>query len=165
MGAKINSTKAGKANKLRRCHTVPQRHLLEIVKLLISRIADDIRAWMTFCRQQDCFSKAGESNFLVAILRGEQTHLKWAGESGNPGEALDNADVWSCHQDRLIDVLWLGVIKHNCVGPEVFGLEDAPNSISDTNDDCGFFDLLLERCELMHLWIPSGNLRDLVQLQ
>ena len=69
------------------------------------------------------------------------------------------------HQDGLIHILWLGIIKYDGVRPEVFGFQDTSNSISNTNHDRGFFDILLIRCKFMKIMIPTGYLRNLVQLQ
>jgi hypothetical protein len=50
--------------------------------------------------------------------------------------------VSAAHLDNRV----VGIIEYDGIRPEVFGFEDTSNSISNTNDDCGFFDIMLERC-------------------
>ena len=116
------------------------------------------------CRSAASLRQAREGDFLIAIFPGEQPHVERAGEPGNPGETLDDADVRSGHQDGLIDILRLRIIEHDGVRPEVVGLQNASDRIGDTDDDRGFFDLLLERREPMHGEIPARNQRNLAQL-
>ena len=96
------------------------------------------------CRSAASLRQAREGDFLIAIFPGEQPHVERAGEPGNPGETLDDADVRSGHQDGLIDILRLRIIEHDGVRPEVVGLQNASDRIGDTDDDRGFFDLLLD---------------------
>lgn len=62
------------------------------------------------CRSAASLRQAREGDFLIAIFPGEQPHVERAGEPGNPGETLDDADVRSGHQDGLIDILRLRII-------------------------------------------------------
>ena len=112
---------------------MPERRSLEVVELLIGGIADHVRLRVSFGGQKNGLRQAREGDLRVASFRREEPHVERAGEAGNPGKTLDDADVRSGHQDRLIDILRLGVVEHDGVRPEVVGSQDASDGIGDIN--------------------------------
>jgi len=97
---------------------MPERRSLEVVELLVGRIADHVRLRVLLGGQKNGFRQTREGDLRVTRFRREQPHVERAGEAGNPGQTLDDADVGSGHQDGLIDILRLGVVEHDGVRPD-----------------------------------------------
>ena len=160
----VDGTEARKAEELCGCYSVPLGGTFEVVKLFIGGIANDTRLWMSLGCRQNNLCEAREVDLIVVIRRGEQPHLERTMEPWNPGQALDDPQVWSDGEHGLIDIFRLRIVKDHGIRPKVVSFQNASERIGHTDDDCRLLDFLLERREPMHRRIPAGDFRDLAHL-